>query len=85
MNDVMLFGEGWNGEVIKNKQKEGMFSYKPNRPDPKLGEVTFRIFPYHSDIDRNYYLVALFLTLSEPLAPDVEKAILKYKPKPTPI
>ncbi|TBL95380.1 hypothetical protein [Hafnia alvei] len=79
MQHVMLFGEGWNGEVRDVEAGMQEFRYIPNQQDPHLREVLFTIKKYISD-DGEMYLVGYFG--KEPLMPDVEEAIFKYKPTP---
>lgn len=78
MQDVMLFGEGRNGEVYKIKDGRREIHYTPDETFP-LGEVVFIIKEYQSD-DGEMYLVGYHGR--EPLMPDVEDAIQRYNPIP---
>lgn len=78
MQEVMLFGEGRNGEVYEIEDGLRNFRYIPDGTFP-LGEVVFIIKEYQSD-DGEMYLVGYYGR--EPLMPDVEDAIQRYKPIP---
>lgn len=78
MQDVMLFGEGRNGEVYKIKEGRREIRYTPDKTFP-LGEIVFIIKEYLSD-DGEMYLVGYHGR--EPLMPDVEEAIQLFKPIP---
>ncbi|WP_414667410.1 hypothetical protein [Escherichia coli] len=79
MQNVMLFGEGWGGEVRDVEQGMRELRYIPNLQDPRLREVVFSIVNYISD-NGDMYLVGF--RGKEPLPPDVEEAILRYNPRP---
>jgi len=79
MQQVMLFGEGWNGEVRDIEDGLREFSYIPNLQDPRLREVLFIINNYISD-NGEMYLIGYHGR--EPLMPDVEEAILRFHPNP---
>ncbi|ENL8725216.1 hypothetical protein AB6I73_000051 [Citrobacter amalonaticus] len=78
MQQVMLFGEGRNGEVREIEDGRRKLRYIPDETFP-LGEVVFIIKEYQSD-DGEMYLVGYHDR--EPLMPDVEDAIQRYKPIP---
>lgn len=78
MQQVMLFGEGRNGEVREIEDGLRKRRYIPDETFP-LGEVVFIIKEYQSD-DGEMYLVGYHGR--EPLPPDVEDAIQRYKPIP---
>ena len=79
MHNVMLFGEGWNGEVRDVEEGARNLLYIPNPQDPRFREVAFTIVDYISD-NGNMYLVGFHG--QEPLMPDVEEAILRNNPRP---
>lgn len=79
MNDIMLFGEGWTGEVRQVEDGKRQFRYIPHRDDPHLREVMFAIIGYMSS-DGHSYLVGY--AGFKPLIPDIEEAIMRYKPVP---
>ncbi|WP_212023849.1 hypothetical protein [Citrobacter portucalensis] len=78
MQDVMLFGEGRNGEVYEIEDRRREIRYTPDKTFP-LGEVVFIINEYLSD-NGEVYLVGHHGR--EPLMPDVEDAIQRFKPIP---
>lgn len=83
MGDVMLFGSGWNGEVINLGQeyRQQPFSYGPHPTNKNIGNVNFAPPSGYRSSDGNDYLIAL--AQYEPVNPDVEAAIKKYKPSPS--
>ncbi|CNI87502.1 hypothetical protein [Yersinia bercovieri] len=79
MQDIMLFGEGWNGEVRSIEQGLRKFNIIPYREDPHLREAIFEVIDYYSD-NGDMYLVGYIG--NEPLMEDIEEAIMRQKPKP---
>ncbi|MEB6482471.1 hypothetical protein MXL48_05040 [Klebsiella quasipneumoniae] len=79
MRDVMLYGEGWNGEVRNVEEGIQRFTYIPVIGDPNLREVVFSLFLYES-IDKNSYWLGYSGT--KPLRANIEEAIFNYKPIP---
>lgn len=79
MNDIMLFGEGWNGEVRQIEQGLQEFHFIPNPHDPRLREAIFAVTTYQSD-NGDIYLMGW--SGIEPMQPDVEEAILRNRPTP---
>ncbi|HDU5811509.1 TPA: hypothetical protein RFV84_000767 [Klebsiella aerogenes] len=79
MRDVMLYGEGWNGEVRNVEEGIQRFTYIPANGDPNLREVVFSLFIYES-IDKNNYWLGY--SGIKPLTANIEEAIFKYKPRP---
>ncbi|HCB3503287.1 TPA: hypothetical protein MYV51_003143 [Citrobacter amalonaticus] len=78
MQQVMLFGEGRNGEVYEVEDGCREIHYTPDKTFP-LGKVVFKITEYTSE-DGEMYLIGYHGR--EPLTPDVEDAIQRYKPIP---
>ena len=79
MRDVMLFGEGWNGEVRQVEDGVQRYNYIPQIGDPHLREIVFSIFLYEA-INKNSYWIGY--TGYKPFNPDIEGAILNFAPKP---
>ena len=80
MHDVMLFGEGWNGEVRQVEEGVQRFPYIPQINDPNLREVVFSIFGFQSENGHSY---CIGWAGGEPLLPDIEHAIRIYNPSPS--
>lgn len=72
MQDVMLFGEGWNGEVRQIEDGMQQFRYIPHAGEPKLREVVFTIIGYHANDGKGYLMG---WTGIEPLNPDVNRPL----------
>ncbi|WP_145600168.1 hypothetical protein [Yersinia frederiksenii] len=79
MQDIMLFGEGWNGQVRSIEQGLRRLNFIPHRKDPHLREATFQVTDYYSD-NGEMYLVGY--VGNEPVMEDIEEAIMRQKPKP---
>ncbi|MGQ8705430.1 hypothetical protein ACUTSW_05415 [Serratia sp. TSA_198.1] len=79
MNDIMLFGEGWGGEVRKIEPHLWQFNFIPTPAAPHLREVMFTVLEYVSD-DGDIYKVGY--TGKEPFAEDIREAIFRYRPNP---
>lgn len=79
MQDIMLFGEGWNGEVRSIEQGLRKLHLIPQIADPHLREAIFVVAEHYSD-NGEMYLVGYIG--NEPLVEDVEEAIMRQKPKP---
>lgn len=79
MHNVMLFGEGWNGEVRDVEEGLRELRYIPPHQDPQLRELIFTIVNY---ISENGGVYLLGYHGKEPLSPDVEDAIFRNKPRP---
>ncbi|AUH00870.1 hypothetical protein CWC46_14265 [Prodigiosinella confusarubida] len=79
MHDIMLFGEGWDGEVRQVEQGAIRHQYIPHPQDPHLRAIEFIIKEYISD-DGEMYLVGY--VDREPLMQDVAEAIMRYRPTP---
>jgi len=78
MQQVMLFGEGRNGEVYEIEDGRREIRYIPDETFP-LGEISFTVNKYISD-NGEMYLIGYHG--KEPLMPDVEDAIQRFKPIP---
>lgn len=78
MQQVMLFGEGRNGDVYEIEDGLRVFRFIPDETFP-LGEVLFIIDEHRSD-NGDMYLVGYHG--SEPLTQDVEDAIKQFHPTP---
>ena len=78
MQQVMLFGEGRNGEVYDIEDGRREFRYIPDETFP-LGEVLFVVNQYISE-NGEMYLVGYHWR--EPLKPDIEEAIQRFNPTP---
>lgn len=78
MQQVMLFGEGRNGEVYDIEDGRREFRYIPDETFP-LGEVLFVVNQYISDNGETYLVGYIG---REPLMPDVEEAIQQFNPTP---
>lgn len=78
MQEVMLFGEGHNGEVYDIEDGRREIRYIPQETFP-LGEIVFVVYEYLSG-NGNKYLVGYHG--DEPLVPDVEDAIHRFEPTP---
>nr|WP_318381630.1 hypothetical protein [uncultured Enterobacter sp.] len=79
MHDVMLFGEGWDGEVRQVEQGLKRFQFVPNPIDTHQREAEFTLIEFFSE-DGEVYLVGY--SDKEPKTPQVEDAILKNLPTP---
>lgn len=79
MRDVMLFGEGWNGEVRDVEEGLHRYRYIPQATVPHLREAVFSIFQYRSFSGKYYWIGFPVL---EPTLSDIERAIVRYQPAP---
>lgn len=79
MRDVMLFGEGWNGEVRKVADGVHRYYYTPDENDQRHREAVFSVFEYRSLNGKNYWIG---FPVIEPSLSDIEQAIVKYQPAP---
>ncbi|MEX3003547.1 hypothetical protein [Serratia fonticola] len=79
MHDVMLFGDGWSGEVRQVEQGVRHFRYSPPAHEPRLREITFTINEYIAE-DGDTYLYGF--TDREPLMEDLEESIMRQNPTP---
>ncbi|MCZ7836147.1 hypothetical protein [Atlantibacter hermannii] len=79
MRDVMLFGEGWNGEVRKVADGVYRYYYTPEGNDRRHREAVFSILEYRSFSGKNYWIG---FPVIEPSLSDIEWAIMKYQPAP---
>ncbi|MEX5413675.1 hypothetical protein [Atlantibacter hermannii] len=79
MRDVMLFGEGWNGEVRGVEEGLHRYRYIPMETAPHLREAVFSIFQYRAFNGKDYWIG---FPVIEPALSDVEWAIVKYQPVP---
>ncbi|ELY2640095.1 hypothetical protein SM100_003796 [Cronobacter sakazakii] len=78
MNDVMLFGEGWNGEILTIANRARAIHHIPVKHETRT--VTFFITTYISDSGIPYLIGISEL---EPSQEDIEKAIVVYSPRGT--
>ncbi|MEH4798318.1 hypothetical protein PO472_05630 [Atlantibacter hermannii] len=78
MQQVMLFGEGRNGEVYDIEDGRREIRYIPDETFP-LGEVIFIINEYLSGNGEKYLIGYLG---RKPLMPEVEDAIQRFNPTP---
>lgn len=79
MYDIMLFGDGWAGEVRQIEPGQRQFRYIPSRQDPHLREVLFTVTEYVAE-DGDIYLVGC--SGHDPAAPDIQEAVFRYNPTP---
>ena len=78
MQQVMLFGEGHNGEVYDVKDGIREIRYIPDAPFP-LEAIVFTVNHYRSG-NGETYLIGYHG--EEPLIAEVEEAIQRFKPIP---
>ncbi|ELY4573423.1 hypothetical protein ACM916_000388 [Cronobacter turicensis] len=78
MNDVMLFGDGWSGELFKVETNIKFFEHIPH--DQEARSVMFFITTYITDNGITYLIGTSDL---EPLQEDIEMAISNFAPAPT--
>lgn len=78
MQQVMLFGEGHNGEVYDVKDGIREIRYIPDVPFP-LEAIVFTINHYRS-VNGETYLIGYHG--KKPFIADVEEAIQRFKPTP---
>nr|WP_279116725.1 hypothetical protein [Enterobacter soli] len=78
MRQVMLFGEGRNGEVFDIEEGRHEIRYIPDETFP-LGGVVYTIYEHRSD-NGKMYLVGYHGF--KPSMPDVEDAIQRFQPLP---
>ncbi|PUW12512.1 hypothetical protein AUN02_02985 [Cronobacter sakazakii] len=78
MNDVMLFGEGWNGEILTIANRTKALHHIPIKNETRT--VSFFITTYISDSGIPYLIGISDL---EPPKEEIEKAIVIYSPRGT--
>ncbi|EOI3503266.1 hypothetical protein ACULV4_000426 [Cronobacter dublinensis] len=78
MNDVMLFGDGWTGEVVKIATRTRVINHIPIKHE--AGTVTFFITTYIADSGVPYLIGVSDL---EPSQGEIEKAIENFSPRAT--